>query len=514
MNKNILLLASGGMVLTFNGFAAKTADKSVKPVKPNILWVMSEDQSQDLGCYGMKGVKTPVLDRMASEGIRYDNAFCTNPISSPSRSAMMTGVHQEIIGAHNHRSNRDVPLPAGIRPITYYLRQQGYTCILGNSQVMARGRKTDCNFKYTPIGAWNDKDQLGLFDKYDEFTPQDQPFFAQIQLLVTHRGDWWKKVRAESPHPVDPDSVQLPPYMPDHPKVREEWACYLDMTERMDYEMGLILQQLKEKGMYDNTVIFFIADNGRCDVKGKGYLYEPGILIPMIAWGPGIRPAVVKEIVSTLDISATIIALSGSPLPDCLSGKPLFDADMKPVKEHADYFYAARDNWDEVVECIRAVATLQFKYIRNYVPQVGWDRHQEYLDFHRPAIHIMRKLKDEGKLCWQGMLFMADTKPVEELYDRINDPFELKNLATDPAYQSVLQQMRDKMAEWQKQHTDMGLADKDSRKTYFRTSVRDWVIEKHPQEWIQLMNGEICDSYGKWVKEVEQAYGSRTGDGL
>ena len=165
---------------------------------------------------------------MASEGVLYKSACCTAPISSPSRSAMMTGVHQTVINAHNHRSYRDLPLDEKFKPITYYLREAGYTCILGNSNVMNKGRKTDCNFKHTPLGEWNGKDKFGLFDKYDEFTPEDQPFYAHIQLVVTHRGDWWKKVTSESQHPVNPDSVELPPYLLDDIRIRRQWASYLD----------------------------------------------------------------------------------------------------------------------------------------------------------------------------------------------------------------------------------------------------------------------------------------------
>lgn len=483
--------------------------------KPNILWIMAEDMGQDLECYGVQAVKTPVLNRMAREGVLYNNACCSNPISSPSRSAMMTGVHQTLIEAHNHRSNRDRPLTDGVKPITYYLRRAGYTCILGNSQVMNRGRKIDCNFKCTPLGEWNGVDKFGLFDKYDEFTAADQPFFAQIQLNVTHRGDWWKRISAASAHPVNPAQVVLPPYMADHPKIREEWACYLDQVEYMDGEVGKLLQELEDKGILDNTIVFFIADNGRCDIRGKGYLYEPGTKIPMIVWGKGIAPGVVDDIVSTLDISASILDLASAELPDYLSGKPLF-RDGLPV-DGCDYFYAARDNWDEIAECIRSVSTTRFTYIRNYMPQYGWDRHQVYLDFHRPAVHVMRTLKAEGKLTPDELLFFADSKPVEELYDIVADPHELRNLAQNPEYAEVLEAMRAKMDEWQKNHRDGGLADLDDRHpvqtgTIQSGAVRRWVQRQHPEAWQELTKGGICRNFSAWVKEAAAAQKHKTGE--
>lgn len=471
--------------------------------RPNILWVMAEDMGQDLECYGMQAVKTPVLNKMAREGIMYTNSFCSNPISSPSRSAMMTGVHQTVINAHNHRSNRDQPLANNIMPITYWLREAGYTCILGNSNVMGKGRKTDCNFKHKPIGEWNGTDRFGLFDKYDGFTAEDQPFFAQIQLNVTHRGDHWKKISAESAHPVDPDKVELPPYLADHPQIRKEWACYLDQVEYMDKEMGMILKDLENKGLLDNTVIFFIADNGRCEIKGKGYLYDTGIRIPMIAWGKGIKPAVIDDIVSTMDISATILDMAGAYMPDYLTGQPLFE-DGKPIRNDREYFYSARDTWDEVKECMRNITTKKYSYIRNMMPEKGWDRHQTYLEFHRPAIHVMRSLKKEGRLNSGQLLFFEDCKPAEELYDLEKDPHQMHNLAEDPSMKKVLDKMRGMMKDWLDNHKDLGLEDFGSRKDGSQGEILDYVQTRYPEEWEKITKGDICDCYQKWNSEVSK----------
>jgi arylsulfatase A-like enzyme len=492
-----IMLACAGLAATQSRAAERKGDEKSRP---NIIWLMAEDMSQDLECYGMAEVKTPVLDKLAGQGVLYMNARCTNPISSPSRSAMMTGVHQTQINAHNHRSNRDVPLKEGIFPITYHLRNHGYTCVLGNHGVMNRGRKTDCNFTHRPVGEWNGVDQFGLFDKFDEFTAEDQPFFAQIQLNVTHRGDWWKEVTASSKHPVDPDKVVMPPYMADHPRIREQWASYLDQVEYMDNEVGMLLKELEDKGMLENTVIFFIGDNGRCEIKGKGYLYEPGTRIPMIAWGKGITPAVVDDIVGTTDISATILDMAGVPLPEYLSGQPLF-MDGKPAVDR-DHFYSARDNWDEIIDCSRSITTDRFKYIRNYMPQYGWERHQTYLDFHRPAVHVMRTLKAEGKLNEDQLPFFADSRPEEELYDIIEDPYELRNLAADEAHAGTLAQMRAILAQRQARYPDDGIADMNDRNVGQGGEIRRWVREHHPEEWKKLTEGEICDSYQKWNDEA------------
>lgn len=491
--KYSLMLLSGACIPVFMSAGI--------PQKPNMIWIMAEDMGQDLSCYGMKGVETPNLDRLASEGVLYNAAVCTCPISSPSRSAMITGVHQEVINAHNHRSNRDVLLDASVKPITWYLRQNGYTCVLGDPIVTGGGSKTDCNFKTQARGEWNGTDSFGLFDTEKEFSKENQPFFAQIQLVKTHRGDWWKTTTAESEHPVDPSEVELPPYMPDHPKVREQWACYLDQVEYMDMEVGRIMQELEDKGLYDNTIVFFIGDNGRCDIRGKGYLYEPGLKVPMIVWGNGVSRDVVDEVVSTLDISATILDLAGCRMPDYIMGKPLFDKKSGKSTGGHEYVYSARDNWDEVVDCMRAVTTQDFKYIRNYVTDCGWDRHQQYLDFHRPAIHVMRTLRDQGKLDRNQMLFMADTKPAEELYDLKADPHELVNLAENPAYRDVLEKMRSYMEDWQSRYRDMGLEDLSIRNPEKRAHLREFVQEKYPEDWKRLTEGEICENFKKYSAE-------------
>lgn len=413
--------------------------KEQKP--PNIIWLMAEDISLDLACYGMKSVQTPNLDQMALDGIKFNNTYVTNPICSPSRSAMMVGVHQVKTNTHNHRSNRDVPLSSPFLPFTKLLRDAGYTTILGHHSVRGKGRKTDVNFKHKPVGEWNGKDKFGLFDKFDSINPADTPFFAQIQLNVTHRGDWWNDIRAQSKHPVNPDIVEMPPYYADHPTVRLDWAKYLDTMEYMDDEVGMLFQELEEKGLAENTVVIFIGDNGRCNLKGKGYLHDPGIRIPfLMKWPKGIKPNQVRdEVVSATDITATIIDLAGIQIPEYMTGMSVLseEFDRKEV-------YAARDLWDEVEEKSRAVTDGKWKYIRNDKPEIPWETGQAYLDFYRPAVHVMRTLKKEGKLNEEQSLFFTESKPIEELYDVQNDPFELNNLVDNAEFASILEKMRDK----------------------------------------------------------------------
>lgn len=453
--------------------------------KPNIIWLMAEDIGPDIECYGMAAVKTPVLNKLAETGIKFTNAFCTNPICSPSRSAMMTGVHQNKINAHNHRSNRDVKLSAEVQPFTFHLRNAGYTCILGNHGVMGKGRKTDVNFKSKALGKWDGKENFGLFDKYDTFSKEDQPFFAQIQLVVTHRGDWWDGVREQSKHKVNPDEVVLPPYMADHPTVRLDWAKYLDQMEYMDNEVGMLIQDLKDKGIYENTVIIFIGDNGRCNIRGKGYLFDPGLHIPLIVnWPNGIKPNQVrKEVVSSTDITASILDLAGIEVPKYMTGKSFMQKDFS-----REFVYSARDLWDEIMERSRSLSSGKYKYIRNDMPWVSYDAHQAYLEFYRPAVHVMRLLKFEDKLSDEQKVFFENTKPKEQLFDLQNDPHELNNLADNPEYKKILDKLRIQLSETEKEMT--------SEDATFQpvvpkaVNIIDWLKYTKPEVYQEMLNGK------------------------
>lgn len=509
MNKISQIIRNSALLfVTGSSLAANTP-------RPNIVLVMAEDISTDLACYGTKAVKTPVLDKMAEEGIRFTNCFGNNSISSPSRSTLMTGVYHTKVNTYDHRSNANVPLDEKIKPITYWMRKAGYTCILGNSAVQINGRKTDCNFKHTPLGEWDGKTQFGLFDKYDEFTPTDQPFFAQIQLQVTHRGDWWDEVRKNSPHSVKPDDVELPPFIANIPAIRKDWAKYLDQIEYADYEMGLIMKQLKEKGLLGNTIVIFMGDNGRCNIRGKGYLYDSGIRIPLIVWDPSnLKPGVDNGLVDLTDISATIMQLAGVKIPGYASGYPFLNVENRVEKP---FIYSTRDRWDEIRDCSRAVTTKKYKYIRHYLPEVPYDAHQEYLEFHRPPLHLMRKLYAEEKLSPVQKMFFESKKPwEEELYNLETDPHELKNLAYEKKYKSVLDSMRTMMAQWQKQHTDRGLELlEQNRKVLVQRPSGDrltksaWVKKYKPEWWSLIENGEhvnykmISTAYDTFYKKKD-----------
>ncbi|QDU87255.1 Choline-sulfatase [Pirellulimonas nuda] len=417
--------------------------------RSNIVWIMAEDISTELACYGEPAVQTPHLDALASQGARYTNAFCTAPSCTPSRNAMMTGVYQTRTGTQDQRRS-GVTLPAGVVPITRLLREAGYYTALG----CGYSDKTDLNFEADP-----------LFDGPDwQARRPGQPFFAQITLYGTHRnpGRGWTDVRRRSPHPVDPAKVELPPYFPDDPACRLDWAMYLDAIEAMDAQVGQVVARLDREGIADNTVVIFIGDNGRCHLRGKCWLYDPGIRVPLVIRWPGhVAPGSVEtSLVSMIDVSATVLEIAGvggadggaDGLPDWLDGRPI----LGPNAQSRDHVFAARDLIDEVMDHIRCVRTDRYKYIRNYNPENGY-RECEYVRENRPMLPVIERLAAEGKLTSAQQTIVAQTKPAEELYDIVEDPFELNNLAESAEHRPTLEELRGLVDGWIAETGDKGL---------------------------------------------------------
>ncbi len=425
--------------------------------RPNILWILSEDISPDLSCYGTEAVQTSNLDRLARQGIRYTNAFTTSPVCSASRSAMITGMYQTSIGVHHHRSHRDdgYTLPEPVRLITEYFREAGY--FTANVKTAAPGvkgsGKTDFNFQFKNAFDGSDWNQR----------KPGQPFFAQLSINVTHRGRHWKNLREKLKNPVDPARVNLPPYYPDHPIARKDWATYLDSIQMMDQYVGKILKRLDDEGLADNTVVIFIGDHGRCHVRGKQWLYDGGIHIPLIIRWP--RPSegrgwpgklkagqVCDDLVSAIDISATVLKIAGIEPPKYIEGRVF----LGPGAKKREYIIAARDRCDETVDRIRCVRTKRYKYIRNFMPERPYTQKNRYKERSYPMLNLMKELHAGGKLTPVQALFMAARKPDEELYDIRKDPYEIRNLAVSPKHQRPLKKMRVILDKWVRKTGDKG----------------------------------------------------------
>ena len=441
------LLGAGLVGVGTGAHAANAADRPAE-LRPNILWILIEDIGPDFSCYDTPLIRTPNIDRLASEGVRYTSAFTTSPVCSPSRSAMITGMYQTSIGAHHHRSHRQdgYRLPAPVRPITDYLRETGYFTL--NATDIAPGvkgsGKQDFNFEIeNPYDGtdWNQR-------------KPGQPFFAHLNFNQTHRMARNMKLNEQLPYRIDPEQVRVPPCYPDHPVSRKDWADYLDAIQVVDSYVGKTLERLDADGLAENTVVLLIGDNGQCHVRGKGWLYDAGIHIPLIIRWPGkIAPGTVcDDLVSAIDLSATVLAIAGLEPPGYMQGQVI----LGPGSTKRDCIFAARDRLDTTVDRIRCVRTKRHKYIRNYMPERPYTQHNEYKEKYYPVLQLMKDLHAATQLTPEQAQFMAPVKPAEELYDVVQDPYELHNLADAPEFRPLLEELRLRLDNWIRKTGDLG----------------------------------------------------------
>jgi len=397
----------------------------------NILWIISDDLGNDLGCYGNTDVYTPHLDRLAAEGLRYTHAYATVPVCSPSRSSLITGMYPVSINSLNHRTLDKKPLPNDIEPITTYFREAGYFCANANEQ--GKKGKEDYNFITDYI-----------YDGIDwsERKP-GQPFFGQIQIFEPHR-----PFASDPERPVNPEEVQIPPYYPNHPLIRKDWAMYLESIQVLDKKVGAILDRLEAEGLMDETIIIFFGDNGRPHLRDKQFLYEAGLQVPLIIrFPPRMQEMGVEEnLVSLIDVSATSLALAGIELPPHIQGKPFFGE----KKETRKYLYGFRQRMGDAVDDSRSITDGRYKLIWNRMPEIPWMQLSSYKKTSYPAFSLYQYLYEKGELGYPFNLFMADCKPEIELYDLQSDPYELKNLVQTDTFQTIgkelLQRLQDEIA--------------------------------------------------------------------
>ncbi len=444
MNRRTFLEGCGLGLATAWGLDGAAAEGQDQPGshRPNILWLIAEDLSPDLACYGTRAVRTPNLDRLAGEGVRYTQAFASGPVCSAIRSGLMTGMYQTSIGAHNHRSHRSdgYTLPAPVELITQYFRRAGYfTCNAAGLSFDRKG-KTD----------WNFDPGAEPFDGTDWRQRQPgQPFFAQINFSLTHRA-----FQRDPERPIDPSQVDIPPYYPDHPLTRRDWADYLESLQVLDRQVGRALARLAEDGLAENTLVFFFGDHGRCHVRGKQWLYEGGIRVPLLIRWPGHLEAgrVCDDLVSSIDFGPTCLHLAGIPVPQHMQGRPFLG--VGAAKRHS--IFAARDRCDETDDRIRCVRTARYKYIRNFHPERPYTQFNASQTRPSPVLTLMQVLHKQGKLTPAQTRFMAPQRPPEELYDLHADPYEIHNLAEDPDHEAVLKDLRRWLDRWIVETDDQG----------------------------------------------------------
>jgi N-sulfoglucosamine sulfohydrolase len=426
--------------------------------QPNIVWLSTEDIGAHFGCYGDPHAITPHIDQLAAEGTLYSRAYTTAGVCAPSRSAVITGVFQSSLGSQHMRSQ--VRLPDGLELFPTYLREAGY--------YTTNNSKTDYQLvKNLPAEerAWNDSSPTAHWRNRPD---ADQPFFAVFNFQGTHESriageDRYHKVTANlTPEErQDPAALTtLPPYYPDTPTNRENWKRNYELITAMDHWAADVIQQLKDDGLYENTIIFFWSDHGIGLPRAKRWLYESGTRIPLIVRAPqhlqlgGLREpgSVDGQLVSAIDFAPTMLNIIGRELPDHFQGRAFLGNDLSPTR---DYIYGARDRMDERYDIIRTVRDTRFRYVRNYEPLKPYYQFMNSAE-NGPTMAELRQLHDAGKLDPVADRYFG-LKPPEELYDVSEHPHEIHNLADDPAYAHVLARMRQAHLDWVDTTRDTGL---------------------------------------------------------
>ena len=461
MRRYLTRLTSAALLCVVPVVAPSSSLAQAPTRRPNILWISNEDMSPRLGAYGDAIARTPVLDRLARESVRFTHAFTTAPVCAPSRAAIITGMYQTSLGAQHMRTTEDrvpelpgpylaVP-PFYVKAFPEYLRAAGY--------FTSNRAKTDYQFG-VPFTIWDD---LGATAHWRNRADPKQPFFSVFNLEITHESRIFPSSPARKGKPLVTNlaDLKVPPYYPDTPVVREELARMYDNIADMDGQVGEILKQLEDDGLAENTVVFYWSDHGDGVPRAKRSLYDSGLRVPlMIRWpktlasGSGAVPGSVRdELVSFIDLAPTVLALAGVPIPTHLQGRVLVGPHAAPAP---DLVFAARDRMDIEYDMMRSVRDRRFLYIRNFAPELPYAGHITY----RNQSAIMQewfRLQAERKLTGPAALWMRTQRPAEELYDTIDDPHQIRDLSADPKHGATLVRLRSALTEWMGRTGDQGL---------------------------------------------------------
>ncbi len=440
-------------LLSCGSLEKKQLAGSILPESPNILWIVAEDLSPIIPPFGDLTVDTPNLTRLADEGVRYTRVFSTSGVCAPSRASIATGMYQNRIGAHHMRTTSVVGEgPAGLIPYeavppsyvkmqSQYFREAGY--------YTSNNAKEDYQFR-KPITAWDDSSP----EAHWRNRASGQPFFSIFNIGITHESQVWRQ--RDNPLLLANDAkVPIPPYLPETDiAVRDIRRVYSNIIA-MDREIGKLLSQLEEDDLVDDTVIFFYSDHGGPLPRQKRSLYDSGIRVPLIIRFPDKWRAgeVEDQLVSFVDFKSTTLSLAGIKPPAYSDGRAfLGDFIETPARK---YIHAAADRFDNEYDTIRAVRDSRYKYLRNYNLDKAYYLPLPYRE-QMPIMRELLQLNEQGKLNRFQAQWFREQKPLEELFDTDIDPYELQNLAQDPAYSNKLKELSDELDSWLLEIDDLG----------------------------------------------------------
>lgn len=419
--------------------------------KPNILWITMEDTSPHfIGCYGNKEASTPVIDKLASEGVRFTNSFSTGTVCSASRSAIITGVHTFKMGTGHHRSNYSIP--AFIKGFPYFLKQEGY--------YVSNNSKTDynvANMRDFVKEAWNESSATATWKKRQS----GQAFFSVFNFTESHQSrtmsqsyDWYvENVFDHIPadQRIADEAFDMPPFYNDTPEMRKHFARVYNSIKLADIRIGHLLEELEKDNLRDSTIIFLYADHGEGIPRGKTNGINLGYRVPFVVWFPemykhlspwGKAGIVTDELIDFKDLAPTILSLAGAEIPEHMVGRVLIGEDRSPM---ADHLVLSADRADNGPDLVRSITDGRFMYSHNYLPYIPTMRSIRYIEIGEITQEMRSDLTKGNLDPLQKSLF--DVRPTEYLYDIENDLWETNNLANHPDYKEVLEKMRQQLDE-------------------------------------------------------------------
>ena len=430
MKNKVFFLVLISVIVSAYTLNQKLKNEQTRPL-PNILWITCEDISPYLGCYGDKNATTPNLDKLASEGTLYSNAYANAPVCSPARFTIISGMYASSAGTHHMRSTNKIP--GNIRFYPEYLREAGYYC--------TNNSKTD----YNCTGYGELWDASSRTAHYKNRKP-GQPFFAIFNLTITHESQIHRYDPDNLIH--NPSKMELPPYHPDLPEVRNDWARLYDNITTMDKQAGYLLKELEQSGLKDSTIVIFYGDHGGVLPRSKRFIYNTGTQVPFITrfpelykdLSPGTHGNKNQRLISFVDLAPTLLSLAGIPKPDNMQGDVFLGEYMD---KEPDYVYFFRGRMDERYDMMRGITDGHYRYIINFMPHRPYAQHISYL-WLAASMQVWEKAYRDS-LCNNIQSRFFGIKPFEELYDTKADPWEVNNLTGNQKYADVLKKMRQAM---------------------------------------------------------------------
>ena len=403
--------------------------------KPNFVFIIADDVSaDDLAAYGNPSIKTPHLSRLAEEGLVFDRAYLTCSSCSPTRCSLITGRYPHNTGS----PELHLPLPAGQFMFPQALRENGYYTVLAGKNHMGPEVKPAFDKITDPAGPGGERDWVERLAE----RPDDKPFFMWFASNDAHR-DWQKNDR--EPH-YDPVQMRVPPFLFDGPITRQDLADHAHEISRLDFFVGKVRAELERQGVAENTYIIFTADNGRPFPRCKTRLYDSGTKTPFIVCRPGtIAPGRTASMISTIDLSATLLELAGVKIDERVQGVSFTPILSDPTAVTRDYAFAEH-NWHVGQAHERSVRHGDWLYIRNNLPDVQNLCCEAGPVF--PAGVELWEAHDAGKLNANQLDIFLVPRPRDELYNVKDDPHQLRNLAADPARAATLAELQQVLDRW------------------------------------------------------------------